>query len=202
MTPPRPNARTSISGLSTYETVVGVFLIFALLLGILVLVTSESGDDYDVSPYRVMYATYLYGRANEWSAVIQGFQERQGALPGDSSRPAFTDAQGRAVGDNNGRVERDKGENLKFFNDLYASGLASEPVIRVRGRVMDFYWADLARNGTSTRPGHYMKLPNIHRDEALALDRKFDDRDRTGGNVLYFDNPDGTVDLFIRFPVN
>jgi hypothetical protein len=192
----------STSGLAAFEMLVGVLLVFALLLGILVLVTSEGSgteENYSVSPYRAMYATYLHNRLNEWSTVIQGFKEQHGVLPGDSPQPPNTDSEGRAVGNGNGRVERDKGENRKFFNDLFVSGLASEPLIRVRGKVMDFYWADLGRNGTGARPGHYMKLPNIHRDEALALDHKYDDRDRTSGTVLYFDNPDGTVDVFIQF---
>lgn len=191
-----------MSGFSAFEMVVGVLLVFALLLGLLILVTSEGDgteEDYGVSPYRAMYATYLHGRLNEWTSVIQSFKDQQGFLPGDSPRPPFTDADGRAIGDMNGRVERDKGENRKFFNDLYVSGLASEPLIRLRGRIMDFYWADLGRNGTDARPGHYMKLPNVHRDEALALDHKYDDRDRTRGAVLYFENPDGSVDLFIQF---
>lgn len=194
--------RLSAAGFSILEMLVGVFLVFALVLGILNLVTSEGGgteEDYGVSPYRAMYATYLYGRITEWSSVIQSFKDRHGNLPGDSAQPPFSDADGRAVGDGNGRVEREKGENRKFFNDLYLAGLASEPLIRLRGRIMDFYWADLSVNGTHSRPGNYMKLPNINRDEALALDHKYDDRDRNRGNVLYFDNPDRTVDLFVLF---
>lgn len=201
MTSPSPNARTSMSGFSIYEMVVGVFLVFALVLGILTLVTMEgtgTEEDYGVSPYRAMYATYIYGRLQEWSSVFHSFSERFGALPGDSPRPPFTDGQGRnIVGNGDSRVERERGENLKFSHDLYAAGMANQPAVLVRGRAMDFYWREGNANGTRSKAGNYMKLPNINRDEALALDHKYDDGSRDSGNVFYFDNPDGSVDLFV-----
>lgn len=206
MTFPCPNARTSMSGFSIYEMVVGVFLVFALVLGILILVTMEgtgSNEDYGVSPYRAMYATYLHGRLTEWSSVINSYTERYGALPGDSSRPPFTDEQGRSVvGNGNFRVERENGENRKFFHDLYAAGMASEPLIRVRGRVMDFYWRERDANGTRSQAGNYVTLPNVNRDEALAMDYKYDNRDPLSGGVLYFPNPDGTVEVFVLHTQN
>jgi len=197
-----PHAGTSTRGFTIFEMVLGVFLVFALLLGVLIVITSEGSGtekDYGVSPYRAMYAGYINNRLKEWTNAILSYQNMNGALPGDSSSSPFTNSSGGTIGDNNGRVEKDKEENVKFFRDLFDAGLASEPRVRVRNRVMDFYWADLSRNHTRGAAGNYFKLPCIHRDEALALDQKFDDGSRTSGSVLYFDNPDGTVDLFVLF---
>lgn len=206
MTSPSPNARTSMSGFSITEMVVGVFLVFALVLGVLVYMTMEgtgTEEDYGVSPYRTMYATYIYGRLQEWSSVIHSFSERYGALPGDSSRPPFTDGQGRSVvGNGDSRVERENGESLKFAHDLYAAGMANQPAVLVRGRVMDFYWRDGNANATHSKAGNYMKLPNVNRDEALAMEHKYDNQDPLSGGVLYFPNPDGTVDIFVLYTQN
>ncbi len=203
MTSSSPIARTSMAGFSIYEMVVGIFLVFALLLGVLVLVTMEGSgteEDYGVSPYRTMYATYLYGRLSEWASVIHSYEDRNGALPGDNRRTSFTDDQGRTiVGNGDTRVERANGENRKFFLDIHSAGLSSDPVIRVRGRVMDFYWREDNANGTRSRAGNYMTLPNVNREEALAVEHKYDNQDRLSGNVLYFPNPDGTVDLFFLY---
>jgi len=184
------------------EMAIGVFLVFALLLGVLILVTSETSEEdgvFSASPYRTMYARYINNRLNEWSSAIIGFKSLYGGLPGDSSRPAYTNSSGQAIGDNDGRVEREDEENKKFFKDLYVESLASEPVIRVRGRVMDFYWIDFSKNGTVANPGNFMKLPNINVDEALAFDHMYDDGNRSSGSVLFFSNPDGSVDLFVLF---
>lgn len=197
-----PCARRASPGFTMTESLVGILLVFALLFGVLVYMTRDgggAGEDYGVSPYRAFYADYIRNNLNGWKSAILSFKGTNGALPGDCATPRAANSSGQFIGDNNGRVEREKEENLKFFQDLYAAGLASDPRILVRGRTMDFYWADLTKNGATAVPDNYMKLPGIHHDEALALDRKTDDGDRRSGDVVFFDNPDGSVDLFVRF---
>jgi hypothetical protein len=192
-------ARTQ-AGFGMVELALGVFLVFALLLGVLYLLTWEGGDidrPRGVNPYRAQYAGYLHERLLAWRGAILSYRDLTGMLPGDA--PGGTNSTGGHIGNNNGRVERETGENQKVFADLYGAALASDPVIRVRSRIMDFYWVDLTRNGTSARPDNYFKLPNINAEEALAYDYKYDDRDRTSGDVVFFPNPDNTVDLFVRF---
>ncbi|MEW5774237.1 MAG: hypothetical protein AB1916_12025 [Thermodesulfobacteriota bacterium] len=187
-------------GFTMPEMALGLFLVFALVLGLLLVVTWEGGDidrPGGVNPYRAHYAGYIHDRLLAWRGAIMNYRDMTGVLPGDG--PGGTNATGGPIGNGNGRVERENGENQKFFSDLHGAGLASEPVVRVRSRIMDFYWADLTRNGTTAKPDHYMKLPNIHADEALAYDFKYDDKNRLSGDAVFFPNPDGTVDLFVRF---
>lgn len=182
------------------EMALGVFLVFALLLGVLYMLTWEGGDidrPRGVNPYRAHYAGYIHERILAWRSAILSYRDLTGALPGDA--PGAANATGGAIGNGNGRVERELGENLKFSADLYGAGLANEPVVRIRSRVMDFSWADLTRNGTTARPDNYFKLPNINADEALAYDFNYDDGNRLSGDTVFFPNPDGTVDLFIRY---
>lgn len=188
------------AGMTMPEMALGVFLVFALVLGLLLVITWEGGDidrSGGVNPYRAHYAGYIHERLLAWRNAVLSYRDLTGALPGDG--PGGTNATGGSIGNGNGKVEREIGENLKFSSDLHKAGLANEPVVRVRARIMDFHWADLTRNGTTARPDHYMKLPNIHADEALAYDFKYDDRNRLSGDVVFFPNPDGTVDLFVRF---
>ena len=189
-------------GFAMYEMALGVFLVFALLLGMLILVTWENDGTektFGVSPYRAMYAGYINNRLKEWTSAVLSFRDMNGALPGDAASPSMVNSMGQTIGDNNGRVEREKEENLKFFTDLFNAGLANEPRVRLRSVIMDFYWVDFSRNGGRGKAGNYFKLPGIHPDEALAVDHNYDDGDPAAGNVLFFPNPDGTVDLFYLF---
>lgn len=202
MPPPGPPARKARRGFSVFELVVGVFVVFALLLGVLILVTSEGGGsqkDFSVSPYRAMYAGYINNRLKEWTNALLSYQEMHGYLPGDFPDPGYINSKGQAIGNADGRVERENEENIKFFSDLYHSGLSSDPRIRVRSHLLDFFWFDPARNATRGEAGNYFVLPGTNRDEALALDHNYDDGDKTAGRVLYFDNPAGTVDVFVLF---
>ncbi|MEW5726111.1 MAG: hypothetical protein AB1896_23580, partial [Thermodesulfobacteriota bacterium] len=83
-------AETCNSGFSIYELVVAVFIVFSLVLGFLILVTSEGESPeggFFVSPYRAMYAKYINNRLSEWTSVILSYESMNGGLPGDSSRP-------------------------------------------------------------------------------------------------------------------
>lgn len=184
------------------EIFVGALLVFALLLGVLSLLTGsvETGAERPrIPPYRSANAVYIQRALQRWKMALNVAMDSSGALPGDAGSFSSPAPGEKRVGDNNGRVEKEKGENRQFFLDLYSGGYSPEPEIRIRGRVLDFYWADMSRNATSARDGHYLKLPNIHPDEVLALDLKIDDGNATSGAVLSFPNPDGSVDLFVRF---
>ncbi len=191
----------SSPGFSISEMILAVFLVFALIFGVVLMLTWESGDldSPGGNPYRAQYAGYIHDRLLGWQSAVVSFQGMTGSLPGDSNKPLTTNANGDLIGNGNGRVEKEIGENLKFFSDLYAMGLSSEPQVRVRGQVMDFYWCDFSQNGSTARPDNYFKLPNINADEAKSMDYRYDDGNRSSGDLLYFPNPDGSVDLFSRF---
>ncbi len=202
MTPDRPEtAPKSSQGYTQSEFLVAVFVVFLLILGVLYVVTpgedSEAGDA-GVPVYRWANAMYAHNALERFRIAVVNYYDMHGQLPGDSATDA-RNSTGGIIGNNNGRVERENEENVKFFKDLYASGSTPSETIRIRGGVVDFYWMNLYANSTLAGEGNFFKLPQFNKAEAKALDHKFDDGWNDTGDIISSLNDDGTVDLYVKF---
>jgi hypothetical protein len=157
----------------------------------------ETGE-LDVPPYRWSNAMYAYNALQRVETGARTYYDMHAYLPGDSTE-VFQNATIRLEGDGDGRIERGRDENVKFFRDLYQSGIMPAPVIRIRGSILDIYWVELTAEGRDLSEGNFFKLPGFNLDEARALDYKFDDAWNDTGDVFYSLNEDDSVDLYVNF---
>ena len=201
MTPDRPETvLKSSQGYTQSEFVAAVFVVFLLVLGVLYVATpgEDSGaEEADVPVYRWANAMYTRNALERYRIAVMNYYDMHGQLPGDSSTDA-RNSTGGIIGNNNGRVEREIEENVKFFKDLYESGATPSEIIRIRGGILDFYWMNLYANNTLAGEGNFFKLPDFNRAEARALDYKFDDGWNDSGNIISSLNDNGTVDLYVK----
>ncbi|MDY7001328.1 MAG: hypothetical protein SVS15_06060 [Thermodesulfobacteriota bacterium] len=197
----RETALKSSRGYTQSELVAAVFVVFLLILGVLYVATpgEDSGaGDAGVPVYRWANAMYAHNALERYRIAVMNYYDMHGQLPGDSSTDA-RNSTGGIIGNNNGRVEREIEENVKFFKDLYASGVTVSETIRIRGGILDFYWMKLYANSTLAGEGNFFKLPGFNRAEARALDYKFDDGWNDSGDIISSLNDNGTVDLYVKF---
>lgn len=202
MTPSHRTILRSSPGYTQSEFLVAVFVVFLLIVGFLYVVAPAGGDseaeEAGVPVYRWANAMYARNALERYRVAVMNYYDLYGQLPGDSATGA-RNSTGGIIGNNNGRVEREIEENIKFFNDLYESGITVSRTVRIRGRVLDFYWMNLYANNTLAGQGNFFKLPRFNRAEARALDYKFDDGWNDSGDIISSVNDDGTVDLYVKF---
>lgn len=195
--------RGASAGYSQYEIVAAIFLVFLLLFGVLIMVMPGGGYDQDtgeldVPPYRWGNAIYIYNALQRVETGARIYYDLHHAMPGDSPE-LFQNATTVIKGDADGRIERGRMENVKFFIDLYKSGILPEETIRIRAKPLDIYWVELKAEGKVLAEGNFFKLAGINVDEARALDYKFDDARNDTGSVIYSLNDDGSGDVYVNF---
>jgi len=204
MTPDRrETAPKSSQGYAQSELVVAVFVVFLLILGVLYVATpgeDSEARDAGVPVYRWANAMYAHNALQRYRVAVMNYHDMYGQLPGDSSTEALN-STGGIIGNNNGRVEREIEENVKFFKDLHESGITPSETIRIRGGTLDFYWMNLYANNTLAGQGNFFKLPSFNEAEARALDYRFDDGWNDSGDIISSLNDNGTVDLYVKFSI-
>lgn len=188
-----------VPGFTLTELLVVVFLLFAVMgltFGLMADTGDGGGGSQKVPPYRVANAMYIQSALERQRVAILNYMDLTGALPGDDARPA--DIGGVEVrGDGDGRIEKFGNENVKLFVDLAGAKLNRSDTVRVRGQVLDLYWASLDVGGRQLAPGNFFYLSGIHPAEAIALDARFDDGQSDRGDIV-FSVKDDKADLYVR----
>lgn len=192
----------SKAGYSQYELIAAIFLVFVLLLGILIMLAPSGYDpdtgELNVPPHRWTNAMYAYSALQRVEVGARTYFDMHQNLPGDST-DVFENATVSIRGNGDGRIERKRMENVKFFKDLYQAGIMPSDVIRIRGRELDIYWITLKAKNQKLNEGNFFKLQGFNLDEARALDYQFDDAWNDTGDVYYSINDDGTANLYVNF---
>lgn len=199
----QPRGTGWVPGFTFTEFFVAVIVLFAVM-GLAFGLMSFSGEGdagkRSVPPYRVANAMYIQTALENMRVSFETYQDTFGALPGDDARAATVDGE-TVRGNANGRIERWNGEDLKVFVDLVDAGVLDSDVVRIRGRILEVFWADLLVDGRPMGRGNYFFLSGIHLDEAFQLDRTLDDGSGNAGNIVYTEN-DGFADLYVKLELH
>ncbi|NJB67871.1 hypothetical protein GGQ74_001511 [Desulfobaculum xiamenense] len=190
--------RAGRRGFAISELLVGVLLLFAVLLGLLYIWTTDEGTQgrgLDVTPYRTANAVYAYNLLESYRVAVMNYIDMYGHLPGDEGA-----VNGTGRGD--WRIERALGEDALAVAELHASGVVPTANPRVRGCALDLYWVSLVADGRELGGANYFVLRGFNADEARAMDWKFDDKRADAGNILYSPVDDEHVDLFLKIKLD
>lgn len=186
----RVAARTRVSGFTFMEFSVALAILSAMLLGLVLLVSSTDDDSPypDITPYKWSNALYTWNQVERLRTAVRLYQDQTNALPGDFPH-----------GNANGRIEKELGEADRVFEDMRLSGALPDPPVLVRGRKIVLYYAELRLEGQPLAEGHFFKLEKFDRLEAVAMDRKFDDASGGSGAVIVSPREDDKdrVDCYI-----
>lgn len=186
-------------GFALSEMLVGVLIFSSILLALLYMWTADGDDDavgIDVSPYRVANAIYAHGLLEGYRVAVMQYVDMHGYLPGDTGAPA------NATGRGDWRIEREYGEDKAVFEALARAGVVPRGTLRVRGRELAFFWATLMSGEEGLQGANYFVLRGFNRDEARAMDWKFDDGRNNDGNILYAIVDDDVVDLYYKLELS
>lgn len=186
-----------VRGFVMVEFLAAVAIVFVLLLALLYIVnpTGKGAESGNVPMFRAANASYAYSLLERYRIDALSYIERTSKLPGDGS-PKRAENATRGMG--NGKIEKDFGENVLFFEDLYNTGFIQSETVRIRGLMLDVYWTDLFVGDVRVGEGNYFKLRGMNIFEAIALDHKYDDGNNATGNVVYNVVDDDTADLYYK----
>jgi hypothetical protein len=182
---------SSRAAFSRFEFIVCIFVVLFLLMGVVYINLprvdwDEEGPPH-IPPYRWANAMYVKNELERIRVATLGYLDMHSRLPGESGS-----------GGKSGMIERARGENRGFFEDLHDAGFIRREEVLIRGRTLDVYWTRLASQGNATTEGNFFKLPGVNIHEARAVELKYDDGKNFDGDVLYTVVDDEHADLYVR----
>lgn len=195
----------SNAGMAMTEVIMVVAVVLALVLASLYLFNPAEPDSQGgmVPPWRQTNGVYAYHALEEFRSHVQAYYDMFSALPGDRRDAGYTNSTNSTIGDSDGRIQKGNEENLKVFRDLYVAGITKTPQVRIRGRLLDIYWAQVRWDDGSVSEGHYARVDGFNTLEALTMDRRYDDGRKSSGRILYFpyEQDDDFSTLLVKFDI-
>lgn len=192
-------SRRSRRGRAVSELLVGVLIVSIVLLGLLYLWTEDDKPTefgIDVSPYRVANAVYAHNLLERYRLAVMNYIDMYGQLPGDVG------AQANGTGRGDWRLERQYGEGERALADMADASVVPRGTLRVRGRELELAWVSLVADERELTGANYFVLRGFNRDEARAMDWKFDDGRNNDGDILYAVRGEDVVDLYMRLELD
>lgn len=182
-------------GVVAAEFLLLFFVVLLIIIAVVNIFTLDDGDD-GIPPYRAANAMYVYNALERVRLSVVSYYDVFGALPGDDDLVAVIDGK-EVKGNLDGRIDQSSGEAAKVFKDMAREGVLRKAEVRIRGLMLELLYVRFLSKGEVLQEGNFFRLVGMNRNEAVAMDRKFDDGRASEGDVLYVGDGD-TVTLYYK----
>lgn len=139
---------------------------------------------------------YVHQALESQRIAVLAYVDTLGCLPGDDDHMVVIDGK-KVVGNMDGKIDPATGESAKVFRDMALALIIPRSDVRIRGIELELLWMRFMSGGNLLMQGNFFRLKGLNRLEALAVDRKFDDGDPQGGDILSFGDSE-TVDFYSK----